>query len=497
MRKIFVFHYHYLKGGVTTVVKNLVKTLRDDYNFTIFGSKKMGIEGIEDILSFENVDFIDFPELGYIYPDNTDQKDFECLKESISKKLNDFLDEDAIYWVHNYHLGKNPAFTQAFKEFVVNKNVPTIIQIHDFPECARWENYSFVRKFIKSSLYPIKSNIIYATINLSDYNRLIKSGIPEENLCYLPNAVELKKERNEEIQKFGKTQIIKKLKELGFNVKENNKNILYPTRTIRRKNILEAVLINRLHGKSNLLITLPANSDKERPYEKVVKETFESEKVNGAWGISAKDPSLFPYIVKFSDLFFSSSVLEGFGMIYLESKFNNKNFLTRKLDIIEDFKNIKDISYYDGLYVNLSEIEKEKIKKEYQEHIDGIPISNNYKDILLQDLNLKFENESVDFSYLPVQMQKEFCLKDKTEINYLKEINKGIFDKIDLLTTSNHIDQGINTEEFSLKSYKKRISEIIESFGNTKNTYTESKKIDEEILKSFLKLENIRLIYSF
>jgi hypothetical protein len=505
MKNLYIFHYHYIKGGVSTVVRNIVKSLKDEYKITLFGSKKMGIDGIEEVLSYKNVDFIDFPELRYIYYDSTDYKTFLELKESIKTKLNNYHDEKAIYWAHNYNLGKNPAFTEAFKEFITTKNIPTIIQIHDFPECARWENYSFIRTFINSSMYPIKKNIQYATINFSDYNRLIKCGIPSENAFYLPNAVEFTKNKDK-IDDIDKDEVINKLKKLGYNVDPTNKNILYPTRTIRRKNILEAVLINRLYGKSNLLVTLPANSDKERPYEKVVKETFESEKVKGAWAISAKDPSLFPYILNISDLFFSSSVLEGFGMIYLESKFNEKNFLTRKLDVIEDFKNIKEISYYDRFLVSLSPKEINKVKEKYEEQINKIPISEENKNHLRQDLNNKFDKDLIDFSFLPVELQKKFCMEEEAKLNDLKEINKEIFDKIEMLTSTNHIDQGINLEDFSLKAYKSKIFLLLDKVqarGNAPKGVQGSTKeiedtiIDENILKSFLTIDNIRLLFSY
>ncbi|PNR95840.1 hypothetical protein [Petrotoga sp. 9PWA.NaAc.5.4] len=497
--KIYIFHYHYLRGGVTTVVKNIVRALKDKYDFTLFGSKKMGIEGIEDILTYDNVNFVDFPELSYIYPEQTDKKTFNELKDSISKKLNKIYDSNAIFWVHNYHLGKNPAFTDALIDFITKNNyVSTILQIHDFPECARWENYDFVKKHVNLSLYPVKNNIVYTTINLSDYERLLKSGIPEENLFYLPNAAEFKK--SEDTSKtVDKNNVIKILQNLNFNVKNDFLNFLYPTRTLRRKNILEAILINRLYGKSNLLITLPANSDKERPYEKVVKETFKSEKIAGAWAISAKDPTLFPYILEISDLFFSSSVLEGFGMIYLESKFNHKNFFTRKLEVVKDFKNISKISYYDGFYVPLSKKEKSFLKNQYQNLITNIPIDNSYKELLKEDLQNIFSQEFVDFSFLSVDLQKEYCLKEEEKLHKIKEINKEIFEKIDKLIFNKNIDQGININEFSIEAYAKKIMSLISKIQDSKDKSIEkiNKEIDENILKSFLKLENIRLLYFY
>lgn len=42
MNNLYIFHYHYIKGGVSTVVRNIVKSLKDAYKITLFGSKKNG-----------------------------------------------------------------------------------------------------------------------------------------------------------------------------------------------------------------------------------------------------------------------------------------------------------------------------------------------------------------------------------------------------------------------------------------------------------------------
>jgi hypothetical protein len=97
-------------------------------------------------------------------------------------------------------------------------------------------------------------------------------------------------------------------------------------------------------------------------------------------------------------------------------------------------------------------------------------------------------------------------MEEETKLKDLKEINKEIFDKIETLTTTKHVDQGINIEDFSLKAYKSKIFLLLDKVqarGNTPKGVQGSTKeiedtiIDENILKSFLTLDNIRLLFSY
>ncbi len=496
MKNIYLFHYHFITGGVTTVVNKLVDILKNNYQITIFASKEMGVEGINDYVSDDNVKIKDFPELKYIYPESTSFKNYNKLKEQIYFKLEKIYKNETIFWVHNYHLGKNPAFTSAFIEFISKKNIPTILQIHDFPECARWQNYKFLKNYIHHTLYPVDSNIFYAVINKMDYERLKKSGIPEKSLFYFPNSVSFDKNRIKKAKKIEiRKKVINRLKELT-NINYDESMFLYPTRTIRRKNILEAVLINRIyHKKSNLIVTLGANSKKERKYEKAVKNVFKNKRVRGVWAISKYFPDLFPKLMKSADLLISTSLLEGFGLLYLESKKNSQNFFTRKLDILKDFDEVDSSSYYCNLMV-YNENKKNLIKKYYNK-INDLPLDTKYKNILKNKIDEKINNDIIDFSYLDVETQKKICLKEN--VKNITQINPKINSKIDNLVDKFQ-RQGIETSFFSYDKYEKRINMIIKAVEKSSDLNYDNcrkKNIDDRIMRSFLKVKYIRLLFDY
>ncbi|TYB32126.1 MAG: glycosyltransferase family 4 protein [Candidatus Mcinerneyibacterium aminivorans] len=496
MKEIYFFHYHFLTGGVNTVVKKLIEILKNRYKITIFTSLEMGIEGIQNQLKYENVEVNDFPEIRYIYPENIDKDKFNKLKNKILARLKKNHKENALYWVHNYHLGKNPAFTSAFINFIKKEGVKTILQIHDFPECARWVNYKFLDKYVDHTLYPLSNNIVYSTINKRDFERLRDAGVPEKNLFYLPNSVSLDRENiNKKQKKNIRREIFDKLKEL-IKIKENEYLFLYPTRTIRRKNILEAILVNRLFNKrSNLIVTLGANSKKERKYEETVKKVFNNEKIKGVWAISKHFPDLFPKLMKGSDLLITTSLLEGFGLMYLESKINKQNFFSRKINILEDFENIEEESYYTGIKVYNKK--KDFLVDRYESKIDSLKLKKKYKKILLQKVREKINKRIIDYSYLDVDSQKDICLKKN--INEIKKLNKGVSSKM-LKLTENYKKQGINLDFFSFEKYRKRVKKLVkevEKENNLNYDNNQKKKIDEKVMKSFLKIKYIRLIFDY
>ena len=49
-----------------------------------------------------------------------------------------FGGDNAVWWVHNYHLGKNPLFTEALLRLAADPRGPRLVlQPHDFPEAGQ------------------------------------------------------------------------------------------------------------------------------------------------------------------------------------------------------------------------------------------------------------------------------------------------------------------------------------------------------------------------
>lgn len=603
-RTIYFIHYHFIKGGVTTVIKNQIEVLKEEFNIVLIGSKKIGEPSK---LDFNNITFLNLEELDYQYYEKLDFEEFQKTKNKILNFLNNNIDPvNGILFVHNYNLGKNVSFTQALLEFITEKNIPTFLQIHDFPECARWENYKFIKKFINLPLYPAKNNIKYILINKDDYNRILKTKINNNNVFYLPNPVNLNNRNNIDIGKGVYKNFSKNIdknidntkndntnkninKEIEYNINKNidkktdnnldynlkyNKKfsynnekvlenlykiandegfnfnpelpiVLYPVRTIRRKNILEAILIARIYkDKINLLVTLPANSVKERKYEEIVKKSFKNKNFYGMWGISKKYPQYFNSIVSISKLFLSTSVLEGFGLMFIEAISKGKSFFARNINVMKDFPFITENMVYKNFIVPVNKKTKDKYIKLYLNKINSLPVEITFKKKLALDLYSLFNNDTLDFSYFSYEDQY-LILQNKELINEISRLNRSELNKFENLLTISKNNYDIKQDSisyFSLTSYKEKLLRIInvdndtnqnncdndnvkndKKFSNTskngigKDDVTNSKidnnvnnkilekigykkdlekyNIEKEILESFLKFEYLRLLF--
>ncbi|MCK5672078.1 MAG: hypothetical protein KAH95_01805, partial [Spirochaetales bacterium] len=203
--RLVVFHYHFLPGGVTQVVTSsaiaALNYLPNIEGITLVSGKKNNLDRVvAEIksklvgISANKSDIISvvLPELDYIsdmkrYPDTA------SIKEILLKHF-----QGDLWWIHNYHLGKNPFFTEAILQIAENfPEQKIVLQIHDFPEASRYANLETLHKYVISPLYPIFPNIRYVTINSRDSNYLITAGIPEKMVFLLNNPVESLERRKE------------------------------------------------------------------------------------------------------------------------------------------------------------------------------------------------------------------------------------------------------------------------------------------------------------
>ena len=97
------------------------------------------------------------------------------------------LEQKADLWIiHNPTLGLNIDYPKMI-EIAARAGVPMLMQIHDFVEDGRPENYQLV--IGNQRLYPNAQHVHYATINRRDLGILKAAGVPDSRVHFLPNAV--------------------------------------------------------------------------------------------------------------------------------------------------------------------------------------------------------------------------------------------------------------------------------------------------------------------
>ena len=515
--RLVIFHYHFLSGGVSQVITSssisILRYIPEIEEIILVSGKKDNIDNIITRIKAK-VDFtkrkvklrsIIIPEIGYI----SDLKESPSIKE-LKLILNKQL-KNSLWWIHNFHLGKNPVFTEAILQIAEeNPKQKIVLQIHDFPEASRYGNMSNLYRNIKHSLYPVSPNIKYITINSRDYKFLITAGVPKEIVFLLNNPVEPQYIDND-VKK--KVLIKKKIdrildKASGAYIKEAPL-LIYPIRTIRRKNVLEAGLLAKCSRTLvNLIPTLPGISKSEKPYSELVASCFIEGLIPGSAqaGIILEQNGLFfTDIINAGSIIVSSSVQEGFGYLFINSLLWEKPLLARQLDIISDFKSIFNPNFshfYNNVKIPLRSKLQKQLNTEYDKKLAKLKLILPAKIVsgLRNDKNIFIKKETIDFSFLSPIMQKNFLksLKDNQLLEETCFLNRSILkhmEKIILLDEFKFDNTKI--ERFSLVNHAKQIQKIIKSPPpelNGKLTKA-TKSIHNNILSYFADFPSISLLY--
>jgi hypothetical protein len=462
-KKIVIFHYHLKRGGVTSVIKEQIESLKDENDILIITGET------PEFFIHDNLTVI--PELGYTKISDSHfsvENSASKIIRSIEKYFNSRCD---IIHFHNPILAKNHNMIKIINILSDQKN-NIFLQIHDFAEDGR------PASFFKDD-YP--ENVHYGVINTRDYKFLLDSGLTKKGLHYIPNCIRALDYNNADFQK--------------------NNLILYPVRSIRRKNIGEIILLSLFLQKDDYMgITLPAlNYNDLKSYEDW-KIFVKKNKLKVEFDLGLKYE--FNELIEKSKFFITTSITEGFGFTYLEPWMCGRFLFGRNIkQICEDFtsKGIDFNNLYEELLIPVTLIDK---KYYINKIISELKTAEKYYDLKIDNKTIldycekRFEYGYIDFGLLSEKMQEEIILKIIIDNKLKNEILKAN-SKLSLLN-SNPIDKNIIeknriiiNKNYSRESYKKNLNEIYDKIIKT----PVKQKLDKKILLSkFLQPESLYLL---
>ena len=560
-----MLHYHCRPGGVRTVMENTAVSL---FKYGKFNEKNISFIG--DVLSnqqyvgtFEipgyNVVNIDINELNY---DFSEYKTKNQLLKS-AKKLKDKLvhtiplgncnKENPYYLhVHNTNLGKSPVVSAAIyllAQWAINKPVILIIQIHDFAENGRYgllknmQNCTgkFDKEFAAEMMYPNQKSVIYVTINPGDMQNLLDIGIDENRIFLLPNSIDTKSFEQKALDEMNKEELkelkldkinfsdeIKKrirrfAKIRKFNYDINRNVILAPLKSMRRKNIMESVLltllINEQHKETHqLIVSLDAASGEDKKYSNKVKKFVKRHNLPVVIGIGngiiapVSERIIEKGKVKFfnmDDLFglsesiITTSLVEGFGFVYHEGWLTDKFVFGRKIPYVTNAyeNNGMDFNHmYTKLNLKPEWINLERIKKKYFQKINSLRRKQGYKTISKEEFDIQFKQKKlqegfIDFGDLDIVAQNIFVENFKKYKKELMEINPHIDFSVKIDTKIIKKNQQNSKKNYSLQAKAKRLENIFKESKKLIQKNTINKKVDNiKVIEKYIDLENVRLL---
>jgi glycosyltransferase involved in cell wall biosynthesis len=312
--KVAILHYHLNPGGVSRIIESQVKGLTNaSVNLEI--EVMCGHDGRTADLG-GTIPTVD----GSLFYNNAEQPDVDYKTEII--KIIDFikmhLSGNTILHCHNPNLGKNPALTMAIFE-LAKEGFSIVNHYHDFSE-DRPINHAFLERIISDNfgmdlnevLYPDFPRYHYIVLNPCDYNRILQQHIPAYRIHLLHNPVYI----HNTVQVFDKGKLRKAICS-ALDLDETKKICTYPVRVIERKNLGEFLLLAALFAsQANFAVTQPPKNPLEIPRYSGWKEfcRITGLKVKFEAGEVVNHEEL----IRVSDFCITTSIREGFGMVYLE-----------------------------------------------------------------------------------------------------------------------------------------------------------------------------------
>jgi hypothetical protein len=515
---ISILHHHLEPGGVTQVVDLAVRALsshlQDLKEVRLVTGRSGGAEILASRLEKEcaprgiSVRLAIIAEIDYLPADIGPGKESDKLESIIKRELLGAC-AGSVWMVHNYHLGKNPLFTHALLEIAdENPNERICFYIHDFPECARYENLSFLRQFVPDSPYPVRANVRYAVINSRDLKYLTGAGIPE-SMVFLLNDPVPEEELPRGVTHKRRTHIEKYFGD-DFPAYDPDAPLLfYPVRTIRRKNILEMGLICAASPMPvNLVVTLPGTSQTEKAYSGQVSAAFETGLIPGLWGVGSRLEEAgitFPELLSTADLICSSSVQEGFGYLFINAVAWGIPLFARYLDILDGISEVFDghpCHFYRSFRIPAVPGDTAAVNAAYEKKADRLTAlaGKEIVNMIAAQITSVADEESIEFSYLSIESQIGVLKKVKADTGYrdaVRCLNRQTYDELRMLCAMGR-KIGAQTEKrqwpFTFERYAATVQTIIDSFEKSQEPKSAT-GVQSALIRRFSEIEYLRLLY--
>jgi len=340
---LFIVHYHLRPGGIRRVIElatpHLVRhspqTVTRVVLVTGCAADKAWHEQFARQLREVTVEIVVEPSFNYLSEqDGTPGQITKRIRAALNKLFAESRSHDCLVWAHNLGVGRNLIVARELSTACARRSIPLVSHHHDWWFDNRWSRWAEMQRAgfrtlaaTARAVFPPAGKIIHAAINRADAKVLTDNL--GKHACWLPNLTERLPPPPEYRIRTARYWLQKTLKHGDAPV------WLLPCRTLRRKNIAEALLLTRwLRPDAWLIVTGGASSADELPYLHALVHAARAHKWPLRLGVLAGKESRKPSV---NDLFAASeatlltSVQEGFGLPYLEAGAARRPLIARRL----------------------------------------------------------------------------------------------------------------------------------------------------------------------
>ena len=342
--QLAILHHHLNRGGVTSVIQNHLRSLnaalptvkRVKVAVLFGGRRDAWSDEISDDLPNIELKLKIVPELDY---DDVRPSEGGGLNRQLRAALNDlgFTPDETVLHVHNHSLGKNLELHDALLD-LAEDGYRMLLQIHDFAEDMRPENYQRLTAEhgddLATKLYPAAEHLHYAVLNGRDRTVLCDGVVNPNRVHFLPNPVVPFPELPPADASREKLNAV-------YSLSNDTRWTVFPVRGIRRKNVGEMLLWAAVaEGNQMFGITLPPENPAESKSYRHWQSLSEELRLSCRFDLGDRTNGLrFLEILSAADAAITTSVAEGFGMVFLETWLAGNPLCGRDLpEITADFK---------------------------------------------------------------------------------------------------------------------------------------------------------------
>lgn len=435
-RHLVVIHYHWRPGGVRRIVEISLPAILQAGRCQI--QKTTLLSGTHDPtsawLNIPEASFCCEPAMDYFSAQNRDLAEMaKKIQATLQRVVPLDTAKETLIWFHNPALARNMILNREILAFVRMSGASLIMHHHDFWCDGRWARWPEMEACGLGTLEEVAADTLespegvsHVTINIPDFKILRQSM--GERVHHLPNPVSAPvrhaEARLKEVRDWVRSEI-----------GAESPIWVFPTRFLRRKNILEAVLLTRwLCPEAFFVTTSGAASPDEEPYAGLIKEAARREGWRVCFGLLDKPggPNVAE-LLQVCDVALLTSIQEGFGMGFVEAAAAGTPLIARSLLHVMPDLNALGFEFphlYDEIWIEPSIIDAAAEKKRV--HRIQSESRRNLPPLLQQHFNpsdLDF-SKAVPFSRLTLQGQFEVLSHDPIDSWRICQQRNPILDQI-------------------------------------------------------------------
>lgn len=437
--QLAILHHHLNCGGVTQVILNHLRSLGcggrpggPERVVILYGGRHGGWpETIFQGPPPFPMELVELPALDY---DREPVADADRLADQLQAALaaRGFSSDDTILHCHNHALGKNASLPGALAR-LAGGGYRTLLQIHDFAEDFRPDNYRHLATALATDepgrlaelVYPQGPGIHYAVLSRRDQAVLTIAGVADERLHLVPNPVA-------EFDDLPDPAVARPAVRQALGLDPGARLVVYPTRGIRRKNIGEMLLLAALGGqRTTFAVTLsPINPVERASFDRWQALSGELGlacrfDVGGAGGLPYRD------MLAAADALVTTSVAEGFGMVFLEAWLAGRPLVGRDLpEVTADFVDhgVQFPWLYEELSIPKSWLDEDALRHQWTDAYHAACGAYGVRPLADRPLSLQIDamlaGPSVDFAALPPTLQATVIRRVSADPNAATELSE-------------------------------------------------------------------------